>query len=85
MNFPSRIPIHKQPILHTHNPISVRSDLRIVRDHDYGAPIPVQILKDLHDLLSGLCVEISGGLVCENDRWIVYERSCDRNTLALPA
>jgi hypothetical protein len=63
----------------------VRSDLRIVRDHDDGAPFPVQVLKDLHDLVTSLCVEISGGLVRENDRWIIYERSCNRNTLALPA
>jgi hypothetical protein len=85
MNFLSRIPIRKHPILHAHNPISVRSDLRVVRDHDDGAPIPVQVLKDPHDLISGLCVEISGWLVRENDRGVIYERSCDCNTLALPA
>jgi hypothetical protein len=45
--------IYQQSAIHTRNPGSVGYDLQIVHDHDDGALISVQVLKDLHDLASG--------------------------------
>ncbi len=39
-----------------------------MRDQDDDAPISVYVLKHLHDLISGIRVRISSGLVRENDR-----------------
>jgi hypothetical protein len=52
--------IYQQSALHTRNPDSVGYDLQIMHDHDGGALISVQVLKDLHDLAScsSCCVSL---------------------------
>jgi hypothetical protein len=44
--------IYQQSALHTRNPGSVGCDPQTMHDHDGGALISVQVLKDLHDLAS---------------------------------
>ena len=75
--------LHKQLVPHGNDPVSMRCNRRVVRDHDDGALIFVQVLEDLHDCITGLCVKIPCCLVRDNDWGVVYECSCDCNTLTL--
>ena len=59
---------------------------RVVRDqHDGGAAPPVDVNQEIDDLVAGAAVEISGGFVRKQDRWIVRQRARDRDALLLAA
>jgi hypothetical protein len=61
-------------------------DVGFVRDqHDGDASLLVQALKQAHDLDAGACIEITGGLVGEQDRRIVNQRARDGDALLLAA
>ena len=54
----------------------------LVRDQDYGIALRVELIEEGHDLVSGLGIEVSSGLVGEKDGWIVDK--CPRNRDSLP-
>jgi hypothetical protein len=66
-------------------PLRMLGDILFVRDDDDRVSLVVQILKEHHDLLPRLGVEVSGRLVGEYDRGLRHERPRDRNPLPLPA
>jgi hypothetical protein len=63
----------------------VGGDVGLVGDEHDGVAGGVEPLEDGHDLDPRLRVEVSGGLVREQDRRIVDERAGDGDALALTA
>src|ERR671932_750163 len=57
----------------------------VVRDHDDGRAVGVELADERHDRRSGGAVEVSGGFVCEHDRGTPHEGSGDRHPLPLPS
>src|SRR5438105_5694714 len=67
------------------DPPRVGGDVLFVRDEHDRVALPVQLVEERHDLGSGRGVEISGGLVGEEDARVVDESTRDRDALALPS
>jgi hypothetical protein len=63
----------------------IAGDRIIVGHQEYRAPVVVQFLQQVHDILSGFEVEISGWLVGQNEKGAVDQRSSDGDTLLLSA
>ena len=53
--------------------------------NDGEIPLPIEVLKDLHDFDGGSRIERSGRFIGQNDRGIVHERSRDCHALLLSA
>src|SRR6478752_5436774 len=66
-----------------HDALGMGRDVRLVGHHDHRLPGRVQVGEGLHDLLAGDAVEVAGGLVREEDGWIVHQRPGDGHALAL--
>ena len=60
-------------------------DVALVRDHDDGQALRVQLAEQPHDFLGGLRVERASGLVGQDQRRLVDQRARDRHALLLPA
>jgi hypothetical protein len=45
---------------------------------------PVQPFEQIHDKLCGPVIQVSGRLICQQQRWFVYERSRQCHALLLP-
>ena len=57
-----------------------------MRDHqNRGAETLVQVVNQFQNLRARVCVEISGGLIGEQHRWIDAQRAGDGHALALTA
>ena len=56
-----------------------------MRDHDHRLPHVVEALKDREDLRARARIEVSGGLVREDERRVVQEGPRDRHALLLPS
>ena len=54
-----------------------------MRHNDNRLTLSVQITENLHNLETGLAVEIAGGFITEEDFWIVDESPCNSYTLLL--
>src|SRR5258706_12541232 len=63
----------------------MRRDVGLVRDHDQGLWQLVEALKDREDLSARVRVQVSRRLVGEDHRWVVEQRSRDRDSLLLSA
>src|SRR4030095_6866082 len=62
------------------------SDVRLVRDEDDRDPaLAIEGLEELHDLLAGARIQVAGGLVCQDDRWVCHQRTGDGHPLLLTA
>jgi hypothetical protein len=64
------------------DPSTSLREIFVVRDDQerrVGLGVPLE--KELHDLIGGLCVEVSSGLVCEHELWIMHEGSRDGDAL----
>src|SRR5215471_10269054 len=71
-------------ITHVHHTIKVGGGLRIVSNHHDGlAKIFVQLPQHLEHGFRILGVKVSGGLVGQQDFWLVYDRSRDGYALLL--
>src|SRR5205807_5764344 len=58
------------------------SQSTLMRHHNYGHfQLPVQVADEIHDLGSSTTVEISGGLVGQQESWTVNE--CARQSCPL--
>ena len=65
--------------------VGVLGDVGLVGDEDDGVALGVEIVEEGHDLVAGLGVEVSGGLVGEDDGGVVDEGAGDGDALALAA
>src|SRR5687768_2297807 len=63
----------------------VRSDVGLVRHHDYSLSRSCELLEHAHDLFRGRRVEVSGGLVGEQNGRVVHQRARDGDALSLSA
>src|SRR5262245_39778083 len=64
-------------------PIGGRGDPRIMRDDDQCVPARMKTLEEAQHVEGCCAVEIPGGLISEDDEWLVAERTGDRDPLAL--
>ena len=71
------------PIADADDTVGVIGDVTLVSDQNDRVSFRAKLIEKFHDLDTGLGIEVSGRLVCENDRRMVDERACDRDTLAL--
>src|SRR5580704_18926327 len=65
--------------------VRICSDVRFMRHEDARIALFVQARKERHNFFSCLGVQITGGLVCKQDRRIVDQRPGDSYALALPS
>ncbi len=65
--------------------VGVLGDVGLVGDEDDGVALGVEIVEEGHDLVAGLGVEVSGGLVGEDDGGMVDQSAGDGDPLALAA
>src|SRR5437868_8147146 len=65
--------------------VSIFGDVVLVRYYDDGVALRVQAVHQCHDLVSGLGIQVAGGLVGQDDRRVIDERARNRNALALTA
>src|SRR5882724_10023302 len=63
--------------------MGILGDIGLVGDYDDGVAVGVELVEESHDLVAGLGVEVSGGLVGEDDGGAVDEGASDGDTLAL--
>src|SRR6478752_7569477 len=61
------------------------TDRRVVRHDQERDAVAIQLLDDLHDLGTGLRVEVAGRLVREQEARLHDDRAADRDALALAA
>jgi hypothetical protein len=66
-------------------PIGVARVPGIVRDHADGRAFPVQLTQQLHDRLAVLRVQVSRGLVRQQDRWSAGNGAGNGDALLLTA
>src|SRR5947209_2365283 len=79
-----RFSVHNPSINDFDASFGARSDRRIVGDDD-DRLLAGQPLEDVDDLRAGLLIEIAGGLVGEDQRWIVDQGAGDCHALTLTA
>ena len=78
--------VHDPAILHAENPPRRLCHVAVVcNDDECRALGLVEIGQERHDLVAGLGVEAAGGLVGEDQRGLVGQRTRDGDPLALPA
>src|SRR5207302_2600819 len=65
--------------------VGVLGDVGLVGDDDDGIATVMKIVEEGHDLVAGFGVEVSGGLVGEDDGGAVDEGASDGDALALAA
>ena len=71
-------------ISHSHNSVSKGFETDIVSNHNHSNLFfHVQVDKNFHDDVSAAGIEISCGLIEEQDLWLVGNGTSNRNTLLL--
>ena len=65
--------------------MGVLGDIVFVSHQNDGVALGVEICEQSHDFIAGFRVEISGGLVGENDGGRIHQRPGDGHALALSA
>src|SRR6266576_5106192 len=77
--------IHDHAVAHHYVAFRISRDVLLVRDHDDGDAVLVELLENGHDLDAGSAVEIAGRFVCQQYLWIIDQRARDRDALLLTA
>ena len=65
--------------------MGVLGDVGLVGDDDDGVAFGLEFIKEGHDLDAGLGVEVAGGLVGQDDGWLIDQRAGNGDALALAA
>ena len=78
------VPFHL-PVADRNHAVGVGRDVGFVCDHDDGVAAFMETREQRHDLDAGLRIEIPGGFIGEQNRWIVHQRSRNGDALALTA
>src|SRR5882757_9692889 len=63
--------------------VGILGDIGLVGNDDDGVAVGVEVVEESHDLVAGFGVEVSGGLVGEDDGRAVDEGASDGDALAL--
>jgi hypothetical protein len=71
------------PVEEVDRPLGVLGESRIVRDHADRRALAVQLAQQPHDRLAVGGVEVSGGLVGEQDERLSSDRARDSDALLL--
>src|SRR5882724_4673839 len=77
--------IHDRAVAHHYVTLCVGGDVLLVRDHDDGDAVLIELLENGHDLNAGSAVEIAGRFICQQYLWIIDQRARDRDALLLTA
>ena len=72
-------------ILDVNHTVSVSRDIVLVRYQDDCIALRLQAVEQSHDFVARLGVEISGGLVSQDDRRLIDQSACNGDTLPLAA
>ena len=72
-------------VSHADDPLGVLGDVVFVGHHDDGLARLVEAFEHLHDLGRGHAVEVTGGLVGQDDVGVVDQAAGDRHALLLTA
>src|SRR5882757_9727584 len=74
-----------QPIPPNNVSLRISSDVLLVRDHDDGDAMLVELLENGHDLDAGSAVEVAGRFIRQQHLRIIDQRARDRDALLLTA
>src|SRR6476660_5658212 len=74
-----------QPIPHYNVSLGVSGDVLLVRDHDDGDAVLVELLENGQDLDACAAVEIAGRFIRQQDLRIIDQRARNRDALLLTA
>ena len=77
--------LQNQPIAHNNVSLRISGDVLLVRDHDDGNAVLVELLENGHDLNAGSAVEIAGWFIRQQHLRIIDQRARDRDALLLTA
>ena len=80
-----RLSFQQTAVPNVKRPLGVSGDLRLVGDHHDGDAFIIELLEDLHDLLTGFGIQSAGRFVGQEHFWIIHDSSGDGHTLALTA
>src|ERR1700722_2335130 len=67
------------------NAVGVLGDIWLVGYDDDRVAVGMEVVEESHDLVAGLGVQVSGGLVGQDDRGLVDQGAGDGDALALAA
>jgi len=74
------------PVPESDDPPAESGDVRLMGHEDDRDPrFPVEFHEKLHDLDTGMGVQITGGLIGQDQRRLVHESACDGHPLLLAA
>src|SRR6267143_6177542 len=74
------------PVPQLHDNVGERRSLHAVRGHTRrGSLLAREALQKFKNKGSCRCVQVTGGLVRQQDGWTLHQRSCNRHALHLPA
>ena len=59
------------------------SDIGVMRDHDYGGPLAMQLLEERQNLVASIAIKSAGRLVGKDQRWLIDERPGNGDALLL--
>lgn len=78
--------VHNFTVAHVQDAMAVRGCFRVVRDHDDRlAEFLVELTQERENIFGTLRVEISGGLVCQDNLGFADDGARNRDTLLLAA
>src|SRR5438128_11710700 len=80
-----RILANNPPVVNPDAASRALGDVDGVGDHDDRAALPIEILEQRQNLVARPAVESAGGLVSQNERRIVDDRTGDRDALLFAA
>jgi hypothetical protein len=79
------VEVHDLAVQQVHLPARARRAIRAVRDHDDGGALLVDALEQVHDLARHQRVEVSRGLVGQDQLGITGQHAGDGHALLLSA
>jgi hypothetical protein len=81
-----RAVVDDDTVLQPHQALAARGHVGFVRDDDDGqALLAVERTQQVQHLFGGARVQVAGGLVGQQQRWLVDQRARDGHALLLPA
>jgi hypothetical protein len=58
-------------------------DIGVMRDHDYGGPLAMQLLEQRQNLIASIAIKSAGRLVGQDQRWLIDKCPSDGDALLL--
>src|SRR5687767_8371637 len=76
------IPLY-QSIAQTDDTMGIVCNIVFVCYHDDGVTLVMKLLKKVHDIIGGFCIEVTGGFIGKKNRRIIDQRTRNCHTLTL--